>query len=73
MKRITWLKVTVPVMLVSALFQAGTGITMIYHDNETLMNIHKFNGPALLVLILVHLALNWSWIRMSYLPKKSAP
>ena len=69
MKRITWLKITVPVMLVSALFQAGTGITMIYYDNEILMNIHKFNGPALLVLVLVHLALNWSWIKMSYLPK----
>jgi hypothetical protein len=69
MNRITWLKITVPVMLVCALFQAGSGVTMIYSDNETLMSIHKYNGPALVVLILVHLALNWSWIKMSYLKK----
>jgi hypothetical protein len=73
MNIISWQKVTVPINLVSALLQAGTGIAMIYADNETLMTIHKFNGPFLAGLILLHLGLNWKWIYMMYFPKSPAP
>jgi hypothetical protein len=33
--------------------------------------VHFFSGYALAVLILVHLILNWSWVKSTYLRKRS--
>lgn len=73
MKRMALLKVSVPLNIIFFFLQAGSGITRIFVNNDLLTNVHLINGLLLAALVLVHLGLNWSWIKMNYLQKKPAP
>lgn len=40
------------------------------YGNDMLREIHEIGGRILIILIIVHLILNWNWIQMQYLKKK---
>lgn len=77
MKRFNALKVLVPIQLLVALLQAGTGVTFIFHKMikvpHWFLPLHMWNGVLLVGLVLVHVGLNWSWIMMAYIKQKEAP
>jgi hypothetical protein len=55
-----------PVLTLTALVQAASGLALALHGPEFFAVIHVYNAYALLFMIAVHLALNWGWVR-SYL------
>lgn len=58
-----------PVLFLLAAFQVGSGIFM--QDYFQLFGLHRKNGYILGLAILLHIILNWSWIKYNYLkPKK---
>ena len=66
MNRFAMLKVLNPIVLLVALFQAGTGIYLHYRGTPLMYDIHFDSGLFLVALILIHLALNWNWVMMNY-------
>jgi hypothetical protein len=79
MKRFKALKVMVPVQLLVALLQAGTGFAFIISHAlkatvpHWIIPFHMWNGILLVGLVLVHVGLNWSWLMMAYMKQKEAP
>jgi len=74
MSRFMWLKLLIPIQLLSALIQGATGIIFIVgKGNEVLGDVHLVNGILLLCLVLVHIALNLPWLRMAYFKAKESP
>ncbi len=37
---------------------------------EIFLEIHEISGPAFALIAIVHLILNWGWIKTQYLKKK---
>jgi len=77
MKSFKALKVMMPVQLLVALLQAGTGVSFILRNHIAVPHwfgpFHMWNGILLVGLVLVHVGLNWSWLMMAYMKQKEAP
>jgi len=73
MSRYKWLKAFNPILLVIALSQATTGFVILGTGSAAVGYVHIGIGCLLVAGILLHLAMNWSWIAMSYFRKKEAP
>jgi succinate dehydrogenase/fumarate reductase cytochrome b subunit len=59
------------VVFLSALAQAITSIGMAYFSPPAWMfDLHRINGAILLITALVHLILNWTWIKTNVLKLK---
>ena len=64
------LKVVNPVLAVSFIMEAVTGIMMAAgKGSKTTFEIHKHNGVLLIILVAAHLYLNWDWIKASFFRK----
>ena len=70
MNRFDALRKLNPLLVVLSLVQAVTGgiflldpTDFIKPDSGWLSYVHRFNGLLLVTLILVHVALNWGWIK----------
>lgn len=67
------LKIINPLLLVSVVVQATTGLIFFFDLQvphlKTLMEIHGYNGLLMVLLAVTHVSLNWSWIRASYFRK----
>lgn len=66
-----------PVLFVSALLQALTGVALYFELVESspklfsyTLKIHAKNGLLLIILIAIHLALNWSWVKAQFFKKR---
>jgi len=70
MKRNTTLKIINPILLVLIISQAVTGLLHTKLSPETFETIHEGGGIVLVGLVIVHLILNFNWIRASYFHKK---
>jgi hypothetical protein len=61
-------------LLVSALLQACTGALLFFELDLVIgfpvSDIHKYNGPILALLIVLHIILNWKWFKAHYFSKK---
>ena len=66
MSRNAMLKVVNPLLFLALLVQAVTGIGMWLFGWETIEDVHVVFGVMLLVLAVVHLTLNWWWVRVAY-------
>ncbi|MDD5439081.1 MAG: DUF4405 domain-containing protein [Candidatus Omnitrophica bacterium] len=74
MNKMKLLKIVNLCLLLSFVVQAGTGI-IIYLKirlpfRPAIFEVHTYNGLLVILLALIHLTLNWGWIRSSYLIKK---
>jgi len=72
MRRQTALRVLNPVLLLLVLYQGVTGFLR-FRMYDHFKAAHPVAGGALLVLAVVHLVLNWPWVRSQYLSRKKAP
>lgn len=67
MNRNMLLKVVNPLLALSFLTQAGSGLFHGSLSHETFEILHENGGYALIALALAHVALNWPWIRSTLL------
>ncbi len=41
-----------------------------WNDSQTIMNLHLITGFSLVVLVLLHLYMNWWWVKAQFWPSK---
>ncbi|HPU97782.1 MAG TPA: hypothetical protein PLO53_07485 [Candidatus Hydrogenedentes bacterium] len=73
MNRTLMLKVVNPLLAVSFLSQAGSGLFHGALSHEAFEVVHEGGGYLLIALALAHVLLNWPWIRanvMGYLKQE---
>lgn len=77
MNKIRLLKTVNLLLFISTAVQAATGLALFFHlfvrKIELLkaaIEIHEHNGIALIVLIVLHLALNWGWVKGQFFKEK---
>ncbi len=74
MTKNTWLKIVVPLLFISALIQILAGLCMALNifaaKMDTFLIIHKRNAYVLIILIITHISLNWSWIKANLFKKQ---
>jgi len=56
------------VLFAAACVQAASGLALIWADVRILYSIHRYNGIIFSVMIVIHLALNWRWVKSFVLP-----
>jgi cytochrome b subunit of formate dehydrogenase len=73
MNKNTRLKTANSVLAVSFVIQAITGLILFFapDSSETAAGIHKYNGLALAILILLHIAFNWGWFKTALLHNRT--
>ena len=69
MKKNTAHKILTPILLVLIVNQMATGVFGRELSREAFEFLHKGGGIALACLAVVHLILNFSWIKASYFSK----
>ena len=70
MKKNTILKITNPILIILVITQA---LSAVLHGNisyEIFQFMHKGGGVLLLVLIALHIVLNFRWFKSNFLPKQ---
>ena len=66
-----YLKILNPILLVSFLVQACTGMYLsLVRLNETLGDIHEANAYLLLALFILHIVFNFNWIKSTYFSRR---
>jgi hypothetical protein len=66
MSRIQALKILNPILFVLIIFQIYSGLNPLIIPYQ----VHQWVGIAIAVGILLHLALNWAWIRTNILRRR---
>ena len=69
MKKNTVLKIINPILFVLIINQAITGLLHLKLSPDTFETLHEGGGMILVGLIIVHLILNFNWIKASYFHK----
>jgi alanine-alpha-ketoisovalerate/valine-pyruvate aminotransferase len=69
MKRNTMLKILNPILPVLVVNQAVTALFSTKMPFETFEFFHKGGGAILICLAIVHLILNFNWVKATYFPK----
>jgi len=63
-----------PILLVDFFVVATTGVQLLLDLNfpnpELVYEFHKYSGLLMIVLVIFHLMLNWSWIKTNILKRK---
>jgi hypothetical protein len=73
MNKLSLLKVLNPLLVLSFLLQAVTVVfIMLRTGPEWTIKVHIYNGLAFLALALVHVMLNWGWIKANMFKRKIA-
>ena len=79
MNKITLLKVTNLLLFISMSVQILTSIVLffdLFTANarlfETIAQIHKYNGLILVLLVAVHVMLNWGWIKSQFFKTRTS-
>jgi hypothetical protein len=74
MTKIKLLKITNPLLVVIVVAQFVTAMLFTFFSNsisfEQVNAVHRICGYSFFVLAAVHVALNWSWIKSTFLKKK---
>jgi hypothetical protein len=70
MRRNTALKILNPILLVFFVNQAVTVIFREHLSFEAFKIFHKGGGAILIGLIVLHLILNFNWVKANYFPKQ---
>ena len=70
MKKNTALKILNPILLILLFNQAATVLFGAKLSHETFEILHKGGGMVFIGLAVLHLILNFNWIKISYFHKK---
>ncbi len=71
MKRNTALKILNPILGVLALNQIFTGLFSDALPREAFEILHEGGGILFAVMALLHLALNWGWVKTNFIKSSS--
>lgn len=71
MDKTKWLRRINILLFFLLLYQAITGLLVAVIDEEVFEIIHPVGGGLLFIFGLIHLSLNWGWVRSVYFTKKS--
>jgi hypothetical protein len=71
MTRPGWLKILNPVLFLAALWQTATGVAYFLGWGDRVQTAHLAGGLLMALAAVLHLALNWNWIRSSYFTRKT--
>jgi uncharacterized membrane protein YfcA len=63
------LKIVNPLLAVALVFQVVTGLLHGILPREMFETIHGTSAGILMVFVILHLLLNWNWIKANYLKK----
>ena len=68
-----WLRIIIPVMFLLMTSQIVTGVLVriLHFSFKLFLMIHGTGGILLFLLMLVHVTLNWNWIRAQYTHKRA--
>ena len=66
MKKASWLKVVNILLFFSFLWQAITGFGRSYIPYHIFAKIHFNGGMLIVILALIHVWLNWSWVKNAF-------
>lgn len=68
MNRPKLLKIVNPILGLSFFAQAATGLMLFFGiwESEAVAEIHEWNGFAMIALVVIHLWLNWGWVRANF-------
>ena len=69
MKKNTALKIINPILLILFISQAVTGLFHMKLSPETFEALHEGGGTILIGLVIIHLILNFNWIKAIYFHK----
>ena len=69
MDRMKWLKRVNVILFILLAYQGITGL-MADVLKEVFEVIHPVGGVLLVIVALIHIGLNWNWVRSVYLKKK---
>lgn len=74
MTKNTMLKIVNSILFVSAAIQIFTSIALFFHlftpqtgIFKVIIKAHVYNGLMIIILILIHLSLNWAWVKTNFL------
>jgi len=66
MKKLVWLKRINVLLFLVFLMQVSTGLGHGFIGEELFENLHPAGGLLLILLVALHLILNWGWVKTSY-------
>lgn len=66
MKKNKLLKVINPIMFILVVLQLVSAILMEATGDSVVKEIHEINGFLLVILVIVHLRLNWNWVKANF-------
>jgi hypothetical protein len=69
MKKATLLKIVNALLFLDFIALAGSGLFHLSIPNDVYSKAHPALGIALSVLLLLHLVLNWTWIKNVFIKK----
>ena len=67
MKKGTLLKIINPIMAVVFLYQVATGLMHGAIPYERFETVHVTGAAVLILCVIIHLVLNWSWVKTNFL------
>ncbi len=68
--KLQFMKILALLLFIGILIQAITGFLSFIYDLDNLHNLHFYSGIALLVIVLFHLIVNWTWIKANFTTNK---
>jgi len=66
MTREKWLRITIPIQAFLVLWQLGIGLNVDRIPDKIYRILHLGGGGLLVALVVVHVQLNWNWVRKAY-------
>lgn len=76
MNKLKLLKIINPLLLISFFLQVSTSLMMFFRIRTpyTLMvfNVHTYNGLVMISLAVLHIYLNWGWIKSNFFKTKKS-
>jgi len=69
MKRNTAFKVLNPVIAILLMIQVFSGLFSDSLSHDAFEILHEANGITLAILIVLHIALNWNWVKANFFKK----
>lgn len=74
MDKMKILKAVNVVLIVSFMVQVFTVVVIFFHikvaDAHMIHEVHEYNGLLMVALALLHLALNWGWVKANLFKRK---
>ena len=70
MKKNTLLKIINPILAIVFIYQISTGLMHEIIPKNRFETIHGTGGIVLLICVIIHLILNWNWVKVNFLKKR---